>query len=314
MASAAQAASNIGIEAANGKQRERHREEEETASGQRRFAKHFHQPADEPALQDHADDSDKAKEVARLARVETELLFGEEREERRHDGEAGDREKISGHDRAEHARVAVLENIRQASPLLRMGAILGGKTFREDEIKEHDIHRREPGRKIERRAVGDVAHDPADHRAKGEPKAKSRADDPHRTRTIFRGADIGDVRLRGRDVATGNAVDDARDKEERERIGPAHDEKTERGPGQTNDQDRAPPDAVGEPAEDGGKDDLHPGIDASEPADLERGGIEMLRVKRQHRDDDAEPHHVDEDGEKDEEERRHGKWRVTSDE
>ena len=35
-------------------------------------------------------------------------------------------------------------------------------------------------------------------------------------------------------------------------------------------------------------------------------GVEMLRVKRQHRDDDAEPHHIDEDGEEDDEEWRHG--------
>ena len=93
---------------------------------------------------------------------------------------------------------------------------------------------------------------------------------------------------------------------QRERGRPAHDEKSERGAGQTNDQDRAPAEAIGKPAEDRHENNLHPGINAGEPADLDGRGVEMLRVKRQHRDDDAEPHHVDEDGEEDDEEWRHG--------
>ena len=64
------------------------REEEQAGAGERGFAKHFHEPADQAALQDDADDPDETKQVAGLARVKAELLFGKEREERRHDGEA----------------------------------------------------------------------------------------------------------------------------------------------------------------------------------------------------------------------------------
>ena len=117
----------------------------------------------------------------------------------------------------------------------------GGETFRQDEVEEHHVHGGERGGEIKRRAVGNAAHDSTDHRTKGETEAEGGADQAHRTRAIFRRADVGDVSLRGGDVAAGRAVDDARNKEERKRRGPAHDEETDRGAGQTNDQDRPPP-------------------------------------------------------------------------
>ena len=91
------------------------------------------------------------------------------------------------------------------------------------------------------------------------------------------------------------------------RRGPPHDEKTDRSAGEAGDQDRPPPEAIGKPAEDRHENNLHAGVDAGEPTDLDGRGVKMFRVKRQHRNDDAEAHHVDEDGEEDDEKRRHRK-------
>jgi hypothetical protein len=82
--------------------------------------------------------------------------------------------------------------------------------------------------------------------------------------------------------------------------------KTNRGAQETDDQDRSPTKSIRQPTENRHEDDLHPGVNPSEPANLNRCGVKMFRIKGQHRDDDAEAHHVDENGEEDDEERRHG--------
>ena len=194
----------------------------------------------------------------------------------------------------------------KSDAVVRLGAVFGGKTFRQDKIEQDHIHGCKRSGEIERRCIGNVAHDATDHRTKGKAETEGRANHAHRAGTILRRADIGNVSLRRGDVAASRAIDDACDEEESERRGPPHDEKTDRRAGQTHDQNRTPPEAIGKATEDGDEDDLHPGIDAGEPADLGRRGVEVFRVERQHRDDDAKSHHVDEDGEEDEEERRHG--------
>ena len=108
---------------------ERDREQEQTGARERGFAKHFHQPADQSALQDDADDSDESKDVTRLTRVVAETLFGEEREERRHDRETGDGEKIGGHDGAEKAAVAVLKDFRETASARAAGSDVRRKGF-----------------------------------------------------------------------------------------------------------------------------------------------------------------------------------------
>ena len=60
-----------------------------------------------------ADDSNEPKDVTGLVRVKAEMLFGEKREERRHDGEAGDGEEESGDDRPKQSGVTVLKHFRE---------------------------------------------------------------------------------------------------------------------------------------------------------------------------------------------------------
>ncbi len=52
---------------------------------------------------------------------------------------------------------------------------------------------------------------------KMKPEAERRADHAHAARAILRRGDVGNVGLRGRDVGAGNAADDARDEEQRQR-------------------------------------------------------------------------------------------------
>src|SRR5262249_34662408 len=92
-------------------QRQSEREETQTCTSERCLAKRFDQPSDQAALQDDTQDSDKTKYVTRVPRIEAEMLLREEGEERRHDGEPGDREKVGEDDGAEHAGVAVPENL-----------------------------------------------------------------------------------------------------------------------------------------------------------------------------------------------------------
>ena len=92
-------------------------------------------------------------------------------------------------------------------------------------------------------------------------------------------------------------------KSERERLRHAHERKPDRGADDADQQNRTAAEAIGEFPEDRREDDLHAGINSGEPADRERRGVKVLGVKREDRNDDAEAHQVDEDGEEEDEER-----------
>ena len=155
-------------------------------------------------------------------------------------------------------------------PLVRLRAVLRGKTFRKDEVEKDDVHGGQGRGEIKGRTIGDAAHDSTDHRAKSEPEAKSGADHAHRARAIFRGADVGNVGLRVEILPPVTPSMMRAANKERERSRPAHEEKSNRGAGKANDQDRAAAEAIGKLAQDRRKDNLHPGINASEPADRDR--------------------------------------------
>ncbi len=113
----AQTASSIGSVGTSGRSARAIAKQEQTRAGQSGFAEYFDQSPDQAALQDDADDPDKSKQITGLARVKAEMLFGKEGEKRRHDGEAGDREKIGGDDRAKHASMTMVKNLRQTGAL-----------------------------------------------------------------------------------------------------------------------------------------------------------------------------------------------------
>jgi hypothetical protein len=165
------------------------------------------------------------------------------------------------------------------------------------------------GRERQRRGDPDRRgdRDPGEHAAQRRPEHETEtergADEPVRAGAIFRFRDVGDVGARRGDVSARQPVDDAREKEHREAVREREHHEADDGTGETEDEHRPPAVPVGQIAEDGRRDKLTDREDRKEQPDLERRGAERLRVKRKQRDDDPEADQVDENRQKDDEER-----------
>ncbi|MEI9895781.1 MAG: hypothetical protein WDN28_18345 [Chthoniobacter sp.] len=88
-------------------------------------------------------------------------------------------------------------------------------------------------------------------------------------------------------------------------MGRTRDEEADGRPQDADGEHRLAPDAIGEMAEDRGKDQLEQRINAHEQAELGGRGAEAraLGIHRQHGNHDPEADHVDQDGEEDEPQR-----------
>ena len=119
---------------------------------------------------------------------------------------------------------------------------------------------------------------------------------------------VADVRLRGRDVPAGEAVDHAREVDQRqpERLArpvAGHRDAEQDEPGDRaelrHDQHRPAADAVADQPEHRRADELADRVDGKQQPDLERADVVLLRPQRQQRDDDAEAEQVGEDDQED---------------
>src|SRR6202030_2466945 len=115
--------------------------------------------------------------------------------------------------------------------------------------------------------------------------------------------DVRDVSLRNGNIAASDPGENSAGEEQGERLRHSHEREAGRGADDANQKDRPATVTIGKFAKDRREDDLHAGINPGEPADGDGRGVEVLRVKRQNRNDDAETHEVDEDGEEKDEER-----------
>ena len=105
---------------------------------------------------------------------------------------------------------------------------------------------------------------------------------------------VGYVGLGCRQRAARGACQDDGEDEIGERLGEAEQQVGERGPEQTEQEDRASPMAVREPAEERAADELHRGVEGTEQADEHCAGSIRARVEWQQGDHDAVPDHVHE--------------------
>jgi len=167
---------------------------------------------------------------------------------------------------------------------------------RENEKKSDQRGRRRGGARQPR---GDGHEHAADRRPEDEAETECGADQPHALGPVFRPGDIGNDRLRGRDVATGDTVDDARCKQHSQRAGNAEEHIADRRTDERDQEHRAPPEPVGEPTEDGREDELHDRERGHQEAEDHRRGSVLLGIERQNRDDDAETHQIDEHDQED---------------
>ena len=90
--------------------------------------------------------------------------------------------------------------------------------FRQSEIEQHRIRETQRRREDKRHVNSPTAQDAADRWSKNKAETKRRADQAHSFRAILFGRDVGDVGLRSRDVAAGDAVENAADEEHHERL------------------------------------------------------------------------------------------------
>src|SRR5262249_9197053 len=103
--------------------------------------------------------------------------------------------------------------------------MIGGDGFGQSEIKEHCLGETETRRKEERNVNAPLAQDAADCWSKNKAESKRGANQAHAFRAIFSGSDVGDVGLRRRDVAAGDAVENSAGEEHPERCCESEQEK-----------------------------------------------------------------------------------------
>ena len=131
-----------------------------------------------------------------------------------------------------------------------------------------------------------------------EADAEGDADHGEGAGAFLRRGDVGDVRLRDREVAGGEAVDDAGEEDDGQIRRPGEDEEAGEGADLAGSEHRLAADAIGELAEDGAGDQLAERVGADEQADHGGAGVEMLgveREQRQHHGEAEDVHHHDEE-------------------
>src|SRR5262249_33286326 len=100
--------------------------------------------------------------------------------------------------------------------------------FRQGEEKQNRVCQRETAGKKERYIDAPAAENAANSRTKNKAQSESSANQSHSFRPIFFGRDIGDVRLRGRNIAAGNSIDDSADKKHPQGCRESQDQKSQR--------------------------------------------------------------------------------------
>ena len=184
--------------------------------------------------------------------------------------------------------------------------MIGRHGFRQREIKQDRISESQATREQKRHVVSPTAQDAANRGPKYKTQAERRAVQSHSLRAIFFGGDIGDVGLRGRDVAAGNSIDDAAEKKHPQRRRESQNHKSATGAENAYQQNRPAAILVRQPAHHRRKDQLHNRIGSEQEADFTGRGAELraFGIERQHRNHDPKADEIDEDRDEDDEQRR----------
>ena len=138
--------------------------------------------------------------------------------------------------------------------------MIGRHGFRQREIKQDRISESQATREQKRHVVSPTAQDAANRGPKYKTQAERRADQSHSFGAIFFGGDIGDVGLRGRDVAAGNSINDAAEKKHPQRGGKSQNQESGAGAENADQQNWPPPIFIRESTQHRREYELHHGI------------------------------------------------------
>ncbi len=177
--------------------------------------------------------------------------------------------------------------------------------LRQDEKAVHRVGEAEAGREPERQPRIDAAKQTADGGAEDEAGAERRADQAEGLRALLRRGHVGDIGERGRNARRRDAGDHPADKQPAERRRKRHQHVVEGQAEVRHQDDRPASEPVRQRAEQRREDELHQRPDRAEQPEPSGGGgrivvEEALHQLRQHRNDDAERHHVEQHGDEDE--------------
>ena len=140
---------------------------------------------------------------------------------------------------------------------------------------------------------------PPSHGPEHEADAERHADHAERLRAILRRGVVGDVGLRGRQVAGGEAVEDAADEHHPQRRRVAEHEEADARAGLADEQQRLAAVPIAELADDRRRDQRAHRVDRHDRRRDQLRRAEPLGVEREQRDHDREPEHIDEDDQED---------------
>ena len=135
-----------------------------------------------------------------------------------------------------------------------------------------------------------------DEGTEDETQAERDADDPHPARALFGRRDVGDVRLRDRDVRGRDAGKSPRRQEQRQGRGEAEQGHAGGGRGDAPQQHGPAPDPIGQAPPDRDEEELHHRVDRAGHRGDEIAGAEVARDTGQKRDHQAEAQQIQEHG------------------
>ena len=166
----------------------------------------------------------------------------------------------------------------------------------QQELHEHRCSSKEPGVR------------PGDAGEQSEAQSEGRAQHAKAGGALFRRGYVGDISAGGRKTGRGDTGNQPPDKQEPKVRRQRHQDIVQPQPKIGQDDHRPAAEPVGQRAQHRLEDELHEGPEETEIADDMRGadGIaveERLDQLRQHRNDDTERHHIEQDGNEDESER-----------
>ena len=143
-------------------------------------------------------------------------------------------------------------------------------------------------------------------RSQNKSEAKGCSKKTHSLRTVLFACHVGNICLRCRDVAAGDAADDTAEKDQKQGRCKTNNEISDRRPKQTYEQNGASTVFIGETSENRRKEKLHPRVDRKQYPDLERCCLKLLRrsIKRQDRNHHSKPDQIDKDRHEDDDKRR----------